>query len=113
MPRLNASPSPSPRLEPEAPRRKRGRPRTRPEGVPSHNVTRPDPPPGDILTGAHAIGCHLGFPARRVYHLIRTGELPIFRMGWRVCARKSELDAILRAGRAPSPAGQSCSAGDD
>lgn len=51
----------------------------------------------DILRGANAIAGHLGFPRRVVYHLAANDNLPTFRLGATVCARKSTLDAWIAA----------------
>ncbi|MEO4000334.1 DNA-binding protein [Mesorhizobium sp. CAU 1732] len=49
----------------------------------------------DILRGADAIAAHLGFPRRAVYHAVSKGNLPHFRIGETVCARKSTLSAWI------------------
>jgi predicted DNA-binding transcriptional regulator AlpA len=49
-------------------------------------------PNNDILHGAEAIRAFLGFPKRsQVYHHVRKGSLPHFRIGEQLCARKSTL----------------------
>ncbi len=48
----------------------------------------------DLLIGAEAIAEYLfGDPKfrRRVYHLVRKGELPTFKYGDMLCARRSTL----------------------
>jgi hypothetical protein len=48
----------------------------------------------DLLQGADAIAQFLwGNPAlrRRVYHLVATSNLPTFKLGSMICARKSVL----------------------
>lgn len=61
----------------------------------------PDPSrhnlPDDMLEGAQAIADFLFGSAdkarnrRRVYHIVETGRLPVFRLGSVLCARKSVL----------------------
>jgi hypothetical protein len=53
---------------------------------------------GDIIEGAEAIALLLWGDVkkkRRVYHLAETGELPIFRLGSIIHARKSVLLAHI------------------
>jgi hypothetical protein len=45
----------------------------------------------DIVTGAKAIAEETGFKERFVYRAAETGELPIFKVGGMLCARRSEL----------------------
>lgn len=46
----------------------------------------------DILRGAEAIQGFLGFEKRsQIYHYVATGEIPVFRIGNTICARKSTL----------------------
>jgi hypothetical protein len=53
--------------------------------------------PDDMLEGAQAIAEFLFGPddkgrnRRRVYHIVETGRLPVFRLGSVLCARKSVL----------------------
>ncbi len=49
----------------------------------------------DLCYGADAIAEHIGIERRQVYHLHDTGSLPTFKIGWKVCARRSALDAWL------------------
>ncbi|MGJ0505760.1 MAG: DNA-binding protein [Methylocystis sp.] len=63
---------------------------------------------GDVLDGADEIAVFLfGDPKkrRRVYHLIERGELPVFRLGAGIHARKSVLLAFIaeREVRAVTP----------
>jgi hypothetical protein len=55
---------------------------------------------GDILHGADAIAEYVfgdRKSRRKVYNLVETGQLPIFRLGANICARKSVLlDWIAR-----------------
>jgi hypothetical protein len=60
---------------------------------------------GDIIEGAEAIAEVLWGDRkkkRRVYHLAETGELPIFRLGSIIHARKSVLIAHIEAQEAQS-----------
>jgi excisionase family DNA binding protein len=46
----------------------------------------------DILRGADEIAAFLGIKQRRkIYHVVETGKLPVFRLGAILCARKSKL----------------------
>lgn len=51
----------------------------------------------DILRGAAAIAEFMGFERRVIYHLAAKGNLPVFRTGDIVCARKSTLMAWIDA----------------
>lgn len=53
----------------------------------------------DMLRGAANIAEHIGFDVRDIYRCHETGELPTFKVGRHICARKSELDERL-SGRA-------------
>jgi hypothetical protein len=60
---------------------------------------------GDIIEGAEAIAEVLWGDRkkkRRVYHLAETGELPVFRLGSIIHARKSVLIAHIEAQEALS-----------
>ncbi len=48
---------------------------------------------GDVLYGLKAIGAFLGVEDHQADRLIRTEKLPYFRLGGRVCARKSQISA--------------------
>ncbi len=55
--------------------------------------------PEDLLRGADAIADFLfGDPSKRrqVYHLTQTGQLPIFKLGGNLCARRSTLLACIK-----------------
>lgn len=45
----------------------------------------------DLLYGLEAIGEHVGLTARQVEHLVAKGEMPSFKLGRTVCARRSTL----------------------
>lgn len=45
----------------------------------------------DLLYGLEAIGKAIGLGARQVQHLHDKGDLPTFKMGRTVCARRSTL----------------------
>jgi hypothetical protein len=45
----------------------------------------------DLLTGAEAIAAFMRVKPRRVYHLVETQQLPVFRLGATLCARRSTL----------------------
>lgn len=54
-----------------------------------------NPPAGDLLLGAPRIADFLGIRPRQVYRLIDDGELPAFKIGGAVSARRSTLNAWL------------------
>ncbi|MCP3732019.1 hypothetical protein M9978_16460 [Sphingomonas sp. MG17] len=45
----------------------------------------------DLLYGLAAIGGHIGLTARQAEHLVTKGELPSFKLGATICARRSTL----------------------
>jgi hypothetical protein len=52
----------------------------------------------DLLIGAKAIAAFLfgdGSERRKVFHLAETSRIPIFRLGGRLCARRSVLMAWI------------------
>lgn len=58
---------------------------------------------GDLLIGANAIAAALGITRRQTYKLIYGDELPTFKLGGSVAARRSTLNgwlAGLEQGRA-------------
>jgi hypothetical protein len=55
------------------------------------------------LRGADAIAAHIGAPRSRVYALASAKRIPVERDGSALIARKSELDAWLRAGGGKRP----------
>ncbi|SNT05989.1 hypothetical protein SAMN06295912_13535 [Sphingomonas laterariae] len=61
-------------------------------------------PPTDLLTGCDAIAKHLGWTTRQVKHRVATGELPTFRTGRTVCARRSTLAKHFAAQEAAAAA---------
>ena len=54
-------------------------------------MKHPRTPAVDLLYGLEAIGKHVGLTARQAESLIGKGELPTFKMGRTVCARRSTL----------------------
>lgn len=50
---------------------------------------------GDLLMGAHAIAKFLGITQRQTYRLIYGGEIPSFKLGGSVAARRSTLATWL------------------
>ena len=57
---------------------------------------RPEPP-ADLLHGVQAIAEHLQMTRPQVYHLHNRGDLPTFKMGRTVCARRSTLASHFAA----------------
>lgn len=58
------------------------------------NTTNEIPFSSDLLTGADEVAAFLFGSAkerRRVYHLVETSRIPVFRLGSKVCARRSVL----------------------
>jgi excisionase family DNA binding protein len=49
----------------------------------------------DLLIGANAIADTLGITRRQAYKLIYAGDLPTFKLGGSVAARRSTLNAWL------------------
>ncbi|RWR08479.1 MerR family transcriptional regulator [Paenirhodobacter populi] len=49
----------------------------------------------DLLYGIGAIASHLGVRARQALYLKEKGEIPTFKVGKTICARRSLLDAWL------------------
>lgn len=49
----------------------------------------------DLLCGAGAIATYLGLTETQVRNLIRTAVLPTFKLGNKLCARRSMLDELL------------------
>lgn len=52
----------------------------------------PQAKPTDLLYGVAAIAGHLQLTRRTVYHLHDQGHLPTFKVGGKVCARRSTLE---------------------
>jgi excisionase family DNA binding protein len=51
----------------------------------------------DLLSGVRQIADYLGESERRTEYLAERGLIPVFRVGRRVHARKSQLDAAYSA----------------
>lgn len=51
--------------------------------------------PGDLLMGAGAIAKHLGITSRQLYRLCYAGNIPTFKLGGAVAARRSSLTRWL------------------
>lgn len=45
----------------------------------------------DLLSGAEDIAAFMGIKPRRVYHLAENNQLPVFRLGATICARRSTI----------------------
>jgi hypothetical protein len=58
----------------------------------------------DLLYGLEAIGKAIGLGARQVQHLHDKGDLPTFKMGRSVCARRSTLAKHFAAQEAAAAA---------
>ncbi|HJP68135.1 MAG TPA: DNA-binding protein [Sphingomicrobium sp.] len=54
----------------------------------------------DLLRGMPKISHYLGVTERAGYHMADKGQIPVFRIGATICARKSELDTALRSSAA-------------
>lgn len=55
----------------------------------------PSPLAADLLTGANEIAAYVGWPVRRIQHLVAERHLPVKRIGKLLVARKSQLDRLL------------------
>jgi len=51
----------------------------------------------DILDGVKEIAAFIGKSERATFHLIHENRLPVFRLGKKIHARKTELEAAFRA----------------
>ena len=49
----------------------------------------------DLLSGGDEISAFLGVPKRKIYYWAHRANLPVFRIGCQVCARKSRLTAWI------------------
>jgi len=49
----------------------------------------------DLVFGAKAIADLTGFSPRRVYRMAELKQLPVFKKGGQLIARKSEIEAAL------------------
>lgn len=49
----------------------------------------------DLLYGVEPIRAYICMTAAQVYHLHARGQLPTFKIGKKVCARRSDLDMWL------------------
>lgn len=49
----------------------------------------------DLLYGAPAIAQFLGLRLRMTYHLIEKGSIPSFKIGKKICSRRSSLSTWL------------------
>jgi hypothetical protein len=56
----------------------------------------------DLLTGIRAIAQYTGESERRTEYLVACGLIPAFKIGARVCARKSELDEAFSSAAKPA-----------
>lgn len=48
-------------------------------------------PGTDLLYGVRSIASHLQMTEKQVYHLHEQGNIPTFKIGGKVCARRSTL----------------------
>jgi hypothetical protein len=54
------------------------------------------PPSDDLLWGGQAVADFLGIPLTRVYYLVRTGQLPIAKLGRKtIVASKKKLQRVI------------------
>jgi excisionase family DNA binding protein len=61
--------------------------------IETKDMDKPDD--ADLLYGVAPIAAHLNLNAAQVYHLVAEGRLPSFKIGGRVCARRSSIAAWL------------------
>jgi len=67
-------------------------------GLPPNDIAPARPLAGDILAGANEIAEFLFGDRkhrRKVYNLVETARLPVFRLGANICARRSVLLAWI------------------
>lgn len=62
-------------------------------------------PETDLLYGVEQIAGHLKMTRRQVYHLHDQSHLPTFKIGGKVCARRSTLAKHFAAQEAAAQAG--------
>jgi hypothetical protein len=62
-------------------------------------------PVSDLLHGVSAIAAHLNMTRKQVYHLHDRSQIPTFKMGRTVCARRSTLAKHFAAQEAAARAG--------
>ncbi|WP_371346089.1 DNA-binding protein [Ancylobacter sp. IITR112] len=48
-----------------------------------------------VIHGYEAIGEYLGLSARQAKHFAGKGDIPTFKLGAKVCARRASLDSWL------------------
>lgn len=63
-------------------------------------------PERDLLYGVPAIAAFLGIRGRQAKHRVSTGEIPTFRIGESICARRSTLNTWLAEREAAALAAQ-------
>lgn len=51
----------------------------------------------DLLVGASKIADYTGHTAQQIRYFHHTSQIPTFKLGVHICARKSQLDAALSA----------------
>lgn len=60
----------------------------------------------DVLYQVSAIAAFLGMPEKAARHRIATGEIPTFKIGRSICARRSTLNAWIAEREATALAAQ-------
>lgn len=60
----------------------------------------------DLLYGVPAMAGYLKMSERQVYHLVAKKALPTFKIGGKVCARKSSLNTWLAEQEAAATTGE-------
>lgn len=68
-----------------------------PEPIAEATAPQSSSPKSDLLMGSQVIADFLGWTPRRVYYAAEKQTLPIFRVGTKLTARRSELDKALSA----------------
>jgi predicted transcriptional regulator len=46
---------------------------------------------GDLIVGARPIAAELGLTERQVFYMAETGQLPVFKIGRKLAAKRSTL----------------------
>jgi excisionase family DNA binding protein len=65
----------------------------------SHSDTEYDPPRSSALLSVDDVGEFLGISRSGVYRLVRSGDMPCYRVGERLRFRQDEINAYLDRSR--------------
>jgi hypothetical protein len=62
-----------------------------------------EPLADDICSGVPEIAAEIGYTERATYHAVAKGQIPVFRIGKKIHARRSELRRRFSSDAAPFP----------